>query len=57
MWKVPEAFCGEQLAVRPRQPDGLYSVCFGAYEVATIDLTKLKCVGDVPGQVSAMSSG
>jgi transposase InsO family protein len=57
MWKVPEAFCGEQLAIRPRQPDGFYSVCFGAYEVATIDLTKLKCVGDVSGQVSAMSSG
>jgi hypothetical protein len=57
LWKVPEAFGGEQLAIRPRSTDGLYSVCFGAHEVATIDLTKDECVGDVPGQVSAMYPG
>jgi transposase InsO family protein len=57
LWKVPEAFCGEQLAIRPRQADGQYSVCFAAYEVATIDLTQSKCVGDVSGQVSVMSPG
>jgi len=57
LWKVPEAFCGEQLAIRPRQTDGHYSVCFGAHQVASIDLTQSKCVGDVSGQVSVMSPG
>jgi transposase InsO family protein len=57
LWKVPEAFCGEQLAIRPRSTDGQYAVCFGAYEIATIDLTQTQCVGDVSGQVSAMSPG
>lgn len=56
-WKVPEAFCGEQLAIRPRSIDGQYAVCFGAHQVATIDLTQPKCVGDVSGQVSVMSPG
>jgi transposase InsO family protein len=57
LWKVPEAFCGEQLAIRPGQTDGQYSVCFGAHQIATIDLTQTKCVGDVSGRVSAMSPG
>lgn len=57
LWKVPEAFCGETLAIRPRGADGQYTVCFGAYEVANINLTQPECVGDVPGQVSVMSPG
>jgi transposase InsO family protein len=57
LWKVPEAFCGEQLAIRPRQTDSRYDVCFGAHHVATIDLTQCKGVGDVSGQVSAISPG
>jgi transposase InsO family protein len=57
LWKVPQAFCGERLAIRPRGPDGQYSVCFGAREVATISLTNPKGVGDVSEQVSAMSPG
>ena len=57
LWKVPEAFCGEQLAIRPRQTEGQYRVCFGAHQVATIDLTSSKRVGDVSGQVSVMSPG
>ena len=56
LWKVPEAFCGERLAIRARA-DGHYSVCFGAHQVATIDLTQSECVGDVSGQVSVMSPG
>jgi transposase InsO family protein len=56
-WKVPQAFCGETLVIRPREADGQYAVCFGAYEVATIDLTDNQCVGDVSEQVSAMSPG
>jgi len=56
-WKVPQAFCGETLAIRPRGADGQYAVCFGAYEVARINLTQPECVGDVSEQVSVMSPG
>jgi transposase InsO family protein len=38
LWKVPEAFFGETLAIRPRVPDGRFAICFGAYEIASIDL-------------------
>jgi transposase InsO family protein len=54
-WKIPQAFRGERLAIRPRTPDGRYAVCFGAYEIAAIDLTNPECVSDVSEQVSAMS--
>jgi transposase InsO family protein len=56
LWKVPQAFCGESVAIRPRA-DGCFAVCFGAHEIATIDLTDAECVGHVPEQVSAMSPG
>jgi hypothetical protein len=39
-WKIPQAFCGERVAIRPRTPDGHYALCFGAYEIAMIDLTR-----------------
>jgi transposase InsO family protein len=54
-WRVGEAFRGERVAIRPRGTDGHHVVCFGAHEVATIDLTNPKCVSYVPEQVSAMS--
>lgn len=38
-WKVPQAFRGERVAIRPRGPDGHYAVCFGARQIAEIDLT------------------
>jgi hypothetical protein len=38
LWKVPTAFRGERLAVRPRSPDGCYDICFAATPIATIDL-------------------
>lgn len=38
LWKVPEAFAGELLAIRPRLPDGHFAICFGAHEIATINL-------------------
>jgi transposase InsO family protein len=57
LWKVPDAFCGETLAIRLCGTDGQYGVFFGAFEIATIDLTQSKCVGDVSGQVSVMSPG
>lgn len=38
LWKVPQAFAGELLALRPRGADGQYDVCFGAQRIAHIDL-------------------
>ena len=55
MWKVPQAFCGERLAIRPLSADGQFGIFFGSRQVASIDLTAAKDVSDVPGQVSAMS--
>lgn len=37
-WRVPNAFQGEHLALRPTQKDGVYNVCFGAIRIARIDL-------------------
>jgi transposase InsO family protein len=54
-WKVPQAFRGERVAIRPRGTDGHYAICFGAREIAQINLTSPEGVGDVPEQVSAMS--
>jgi transposase InsO family protein len=57
LWKVPQAFYGEQVAIRPFAADGQFGVFFGAYQIATIDLTKQKPVGHVSEQVSTMSPG
>lgn len=38
LWKVPQAFRGERLAIRPLDVDGAYGVFFGARQVAAIDL-------------------
>jgi transposase InsO family protein len=54
-WKVPQAFCGERVAVRPQNSDGQYGVFFGAHKIAAIDLTNPEGVSDVSEQVSAMS--
>lgn len=37
-WKVPDAFRGETLAIRPRLPEGRFAICFGAHEIASLDL-------------------
>jgi transposase InsO family protein len=55
LWKVPQAFCGERLAIRPLSVDGTYGAFFASHQVATIDLTGPKCVGHVSEQLSAMS--
>ena len=55
LWKVPQAFCGERLAIRPLTTDGQYGVFFAAHQVATIDLTNKQSVSHVSEQVSAMS--
>lgn len=56
-WRVPQAFGGERLAIRPLNTDGLYGVYFASHHVATIDLTKPKTVNYVSEQVSTMSPG
>jgi hypothetical protein len=38
LWKVPQAFRGECVAIRPRGPDGHYGIFFGARQIARIDL-------------------
>jgi transposase InsO family protein len=55
LWKVPQAFRGERVAIRPRSPDGRFGIFFGARQIAAIDLTKPQSVSDVSEQVSAMS--
>jgi transposase InsO family protein len=57
LWKVPGAFRGECLAIRPISKDGRYGIFFAAHQIGIIDLTVPKSVGDVPEQVSAMSPG
>jgi transposase InsO family protein len=57
LWLVPRAFRGERVAVRALTTDGQYGVFFGAFQIATIDLTNKQCVGDVSEQVSVMSPG
>jgi len=46
-WKVPQAFRGERVAIRPRSPDGRYGVFFGSRQAAAIDLTCPQGVSDV----------
>jgi MFS family permease len=55
--RVPKAFRGERLAIRPKDRDGHYGVFFGSRQVGEIDLTDSKSVSDVSEQASAMSPG
>ena len=56
-WKVPQAFRGERIAIRPLTTDGRYGIFFAAHQIATIDLTNKEGVGHVPEQGSVMSPG
>jgi hypothetical protein len=56
-WRVPDAFGGEQLAIRPFNTDGAYGVYFASHLILTIDLNKPKSVNHVSEQMSAMSPG
>jgi transposase InsO family protein len=38
-WRVPQAFCGERVAIRPRGADGQYGVFFGSRKIADIALS------------------
>jgi putative transposase len=51
LWKVPQAFCGERLAIRPLNVDGKYGVFFAAHQVAAIDLTRPQTVSHVSEHV------
>ena len=57
LWKVPQAFRGERLAIRPLSTDGRYGVFFAAHQIAVIDLTNKQPVSHVSEHVSAMSPG
>ena len=46
LWRVPEAFRGELLAIRPRSTDGVYAICYGAHQIASINLTDLENTPD-----------
>ena len=41
LWKVPLAFKGETVAIRPSSKDGHHKICFGATKIAEIDLTSM----------------
>ncbi len=56
-WKVPQAFRGERVAIRPLDRDGSYGVFFATRRIATIHLTTPTTVSDVSEQVSAISPG
>jgi transposase InsO family protein len=56
-WIVPRAFRGERVAIRPRGPDGLYGIFFGAHQIAHIDLKDPQTVNHLSEQVSIMSPG
>jgi hypothetical protein len=51
LWKVPQAFCGERLAIRPLDLDGRFGVFFASHRVAEIDLTKPQPVSHVSEQM------
>lgn len=57
LWKVPKAFLGQRLAIRPLRDDGHYGVFFAAHHVASIHLTQPKPVTHVSEQLSPMSPG
>jgi transposase InsO family protein len=57
LWKVPQAFRSERVAIRPLPANDRYGVFFAAHQIATIDLTNKECVGHVSEQVSVMSPG
>jgi transposase InsO family protein len=38
LWKVPDAFMGERVAIRPIDPDGVCGIFFAARQIAIIDL-------------------
>jgi transposase InsO family protein len=56
-WKVPQAFRGERVAIRPLDQDGHYGIFFAAHRIAMIDLTDQPPVSHVSEHLSTMSPG
>ena len=56
-WKVPKAFHGEYVAIRPLSTDGKFGIFFAAHQIGSIDLTQPKSVNYVSEQASTMSPG
>lgn len=58
-WRVPKAFKGKLVAIRPTPDDGLYNVVFRTNRIATIDLRgqieQSQPVTNVPERMSHMS--
>ncbi len=54
LWKVPQAFCGETLAIRPLSTDGAFGVFFAAHLIANINLTNDQTVSHVSEHLSAI---
>jgi putative transposase len=57
LWKVPQAFRGERVAIRPQTVDGRDGIFFASHQIAGIDLTQRESVSDVSEPASAMSPG
>lgn len=62
LWKVPQAFRGERVAIRPTAVDGCYGVYFAAHKIADIDLRQdqqhnAQPVNHVPEHATTMSPG
>lgn len=57
LWKVPQAFRGERLAIRPLSNDGRYGVFFASHRIAQFDLTNPNPVTNLSEHVSPMSPG
>lgn len=55
LWKVPQAFARERLAVRPLDRDGHYGIFFASWQIASIDLTNGQPVSEVSTGVSHVS--
>lgn len=55
LWRMPRAFLGEDVALRPLNADGQYGVYFASHLIRTLDLTNPKPVSHVSEQASAMS--
>jgi transposase InsO family protein len=51
-WKVPQAFRGEAVAIRPLRPDGCYGVFFASHQIAGIDCRSGEAAATPPGGFS-----
>jgi hypothetical protein len=55
LWKVPQAFRGEAVAIRPLRSDGCYGVLFASHQIARIDCRTGEAAATPPGGFSEAS--